>query len=237
MLADLPTSSGIGTLQPGVHQPGASRLALLEFIAAELPRWRDRPQRPTCTAETALTAQLCAHLNTAARDRGWDCYQFRTEVPDESRGNRAIDLAASPACEELWVEGRSYCDFDIVLPIECKRLPTPAGHGRDEREYVCTATGSAGGIQRFKEGHHAAAHGVAGMIAYLQLGSHDECYRKVHGWIAELATSAGPLWSHADQLEPLAHHVDTRLRTYRSRHARRGNLPDIDLHHLWLGMS
>jgi hypothetical protein len=46
----------------------------------------------------------------------------------------------------------SILDFDPIMPIECKRLPTPKAKDRDEREYVITEGATAGGIQRFKLG-------------------------------------------------------------------------------------
>ena len=98
----------------------------IEFIADELPRWRDHPERKPETSETALTDQFCDHLNSAARTSdGWSRIQFRTEVPDEVRPGRAIDLAPKPCGAVLVIEGRRHTQFDTLLPIECKRLPTP----------------------------------------------------------------------------------------------------------------
>ena len=168
MLAEsIDRKPSIGALSQHVHASGASRLALLSFIAQELPRWRNRTNRPAETAENALTSQLCAHLNSVARHlQSWDCYQFRVEEGDEVKAGRKLDLVVSPCGAVLWIEGRSYTDFDTIVPIECKRLPTPKGLNRDEREYVNVAAGSTGGIQRFKDGNHASAHTIGGIIAY-----------------------------------------------------------------------
>src|SRR4051812_14494117 len=85
MLANLSSSLVTsGSLNKEVHLSAASRYELLDFIANELPRWRDRDDRPNATAETSLTSQLCAHLNSVARhSAGWDFLQFRVEEPDE----------------------------------------------------------------------------------------------------------------------------------------------------------
>jgi hypothetical protein len=166
MLANLsPISYQSGTLKKDVHLPGSSLRELLDFITDELPRWRDRPDRNPETSETILTSQLCAHLNSAARNsHGWDILQFRIEEPDEQQRGRKIDLVPAPCGAIVWIEGRGYTDFEFLLPIECKRLPTPRGQDRDEREYVFSQYTSTGGIQRFKAGHHGASHSLGAMI-------------------------------------------------------------------------
>ena len=164
MLADLPIAVEAGRLEPEIHLPGTARYTLLDFIAEELPRWRDHPERKPETSEVRLTDQLCSHLNSAARiSVGWSRIQFRTEVPDEAKGARAIDLAARPCGAILLIEGRRHTQFHSLLPIECKRLPTRQERARDEREYVITSRGTTGGIQRFKFGHHGAAHRLGAM--------------------------------------------------------------------------
>lgn len=96
MLANLQDSAASGTLGQDVHLPGTSRYRLIEFIANELPLWRDRQDRPNQTAENALTSQLCGHLNSAAKNsRGWDFLQFRVEEPDTVKKGRKIDLVPS----------------------------------------------------------------------------------------------------------------------------------------------
>lgn len=120
MLADLQdTIPQSGYLSKEVHLLATSRYELLNFIAGELPRWRDRSDRKVETAETALTSQLCAHLNSAARhSTGWDFLQFRIEEPDEQNKGRKIDLVPAPCAATVWIEGRRHTDFDTILPIE-----------------------------------------------------------------------------------------------------------------------
>lgn len=154
-----------GGLDPNLHLPAAWRLALLEFIATELPKWRDDPKRPVETAETSLTSRLCAHMNSATRKSGgWDFLQFRVEEPDEIVGGRKLDLVPAPSAATIWIDGREYTQYTPLIPIECKRLPIPASATRDEREYLYSAHSSTGGIQRFKAGHHGAAHTIGAMI-------------------------------------------------------------------------
>jgi hypothetical protein len=122
------TSAQTGTLSEDVHLPATSLHELLDFITNQLPVWRDRGDRNKDTSETTLTSQLCAHLNGAARHSvGWDFLQFRTEVPDELVRGRKIDLVSAPCGTTVWIEGRRHVDFDTIIPIECKRLPTPTG--------------------------------------------------------------------------------------------------------------
>jgi hypothetical protein len=152
-------SAQSGRFGRDVHLLATSRHELLNFIADELPQRRDRQDRKPETSETVLTSQLCAQLNSASRhSAGWDILQFRIEEPDEQNKGRRIDLVPAPCAATIWIEGRRHADFDALLPIECKRLPTPKDKDRDEREYVISRYSSTGGIQRFKTGHHGCAH-------------------------------------------------------------------------------
>ncbi len=65
MLADSSITGQAGRLDPAVQLPGTARYAILDFIADELPRWRDHPERIQKTSETALTDQLCDHVHRA----------------------------------------------------------------------------------------------------------------------------------------------------------------------------
>lgn len=238
MLADNPdTPVQVGALNSDIQAPAKFRRELLDFIAVELPRWRDRPDRPRETSETVLTSQLCGHLNSATRHAiGWDVLQFRVEEADEKNKGRKIDIVASARGVALWVEGRRHTDFDSLMPIECKRLPTPTGKERDEREYVISRTSSTGGIQRFKSGHHGATHTLGGMIGYVQDETVAVWGKRVAGWIAGLVgTHDG--WSLKDLLHLERQDATLRLAIFRSSHERRTGLADIALRHLWLEMN
>ncbi|MBI3922737.1 MAG: hypothetical protein HY318_15050 [Armatimonadetes bacterium] len=238
MLADLPTLAQAGRFEPEVHLPGAARDALLDFIADELPCWRDHPERKPETAETALTGQLCDHLNSAARtSAGWSWVQFRTEVPDEVRQERTIDLAPKPCGAVLIIEGRRHTQFHTLFPIECKRLPTPTGRNRDKREYVVTATGTTGGMQRLKFGYHGAAHQFGAMIAYVQEQTFPHWLSQVNGWICDLSAECNSAWSDSDALQPLKDDCAVGICIFHSRHQRGGGLEEIELRHLWINMN
>ena len=239
MLANVSiTVTQSGRLSVHVHSADTFRQELLAFIADELPRWRDRADRPTATAETALTSQLCAHLLGAARrSDGWDILQFRVEETDEQRKGRKIDLAAAPCGGTIWIDGRGHTEFDTLMPIECKRLPTPLGKMRDEREYVFNRHASTGGIERFKKGHHGAAHSLAAMIGYIQTDTAKHWHRCVTKWIKDLCDSTEPGWTTADQLEMESDHKGLRLAVLGSCHERARGLAAIELRHLWLQMN
>lgn len=237
MLADRPTSCTLGQLAPGILAEGRSRIAILDFILDQLPRWRDRPDRPPHTSETMLTSQLCAHLNSATRKTpGWDCLQFRVEETDERQASRKIDLVVASAGDALIVQGRSYSDFETILPIECKRLPIPSGTRRDEREYVITRVGAGGGIQRYKEGKHGAAHVRAALIAYVQEYSFDHWLSLIEGWIRDLHIAGTSGWSSADALITQRQDPVAGIAIHESVHSR-VNLPAIHLRHLWVKMT
>jgi hypothetical protein len=238
MLADTPdTSAQFGNLSRDVQQPATFRHELFDFIAAELPRWRDRPDRPAATAETNLTSQLCGHLNGASRHSpGFDILQFRVEEQDEQQAGRKIDLIAAPCGASICVEGRRHTEFDSLMPIECKRLPTPKGTDRDEREYVISRHSSTGGIQRFKDGNHASAHTFAAMIGYLQEETTAVWETRVSGWINGLA-GVEPGWTAKDLLSADRNDAALRLAVFHSSHERQKGLSEIELRHLWLEMN
>lgn len=238
MLADSSRNRAqTGTLSRDVHLQVASLYELLEFIAQELPRWRDRPDRPLKTSETDLTSQLCGHLASAARlSLSWDFLQFRVEEPDEQCNDRKIDLVAAPCAATVWIDGRCCYDFQTLLPIECKRLPTPKDKKRDEREYVFSGVTSTGGIQRFKAGHHGAKHVLAAMIGYVQENNTAFWHSRVTKWIEELGrTNRG--WSAKDLLHIESDNLGARLSIYGSSHTRESGLPEIELRHLWIEMN
>jgi hypothetical protein len=239
MLANGPdTLSQIGSLRADVQKPGTFLHELLDFIAGQLPLWRDRPDRPAVTAETQLTSQLCAHLLGVARlSDGWDVLQFRVEESDEQNPGRKVDLIASPSGVTICVEGRRHTEFDILLPIECKRLPTPQGQNRDEREYVISQYSSTGGIQRFKAGHHGALHRLGAMIGYIQEGTTATWDVRIAGWINNLIQAAEPNWSSKDLLRLERTAAVERLAVSRSSHDRQAGMADIELCHLWVEMN
>jgi hypothetical protein len=237
MLANSPTvSTNSGSLSPDVHLPATSRFELIEFIASELPRWRDRIDRPHETSETVLTSQLCGHLNSAARLSSWDFLQFRVEEQDEQKRNRKIDLVPSPCGATVIIEGRRHTDFDTILPIECKRLPTPTETGRDEREYVVSKSNSTGGIHRFKVGLHGGTHAVGAMIAYVQTDTPSLWTTRVENWIKDMIDAGQAGWSPSDYLLILRDDSIKRLTVLRSTHSRLGK-GAIELRHLWVGMN
>ena len=238
MLAENSKTVQSGEIGRDIHLPATARLELVGFIADELPRWRDHPDRPDATSETALTEFLCDHLNSAAYFSDvWSHVQFRTETGDETRGGRKIDLAAKPRGGALIIEGRRHSQFDALFPIECKRLPTPKGKDRDEREYVITALGSTGGIQRFKFGHHGAAHSFAAMIAYVLEQSCSHWLDRVNGWILDLSTEPASVWSKTDLLELLNDDKATGICNLVSQHCRTNDLDNCELRHIWINMS
>ncbi len=239
MLADENTADvKSGGFAKDLHRPVTWLIALVDFIAEQLPIWRDRSDRPRVEAETLLTSQLCAHLNSAVRkSSGWDILQFRMEEPDAVKQSRRIDLVPAPSGETIWIEGRRYCDFDPLLPIECKRLPTPAGNNRDKREYLRVSKGSTGGVQRFKAGHHGAAHTQGAMIGYVQDGGIAYWINRIDTWIRVLVRANVGGWTVDELLRIDQHDLERRVAVLNSDHQRSHGLPKITLRHLWIEVT
>lgn len=234
MLADVRAKSlGHGSLAPGVHKPGTFLRQIVHFITRHLAAWRDHPDRRSASSEKELTAQLKSHLDSQARQL-LDVIQFSTEVPDTVQRGRSLDMAAQPSGGPIIVEGRRYTQFDVLLPIECKRLPTPPDKGRDEREYVITRNGSTtGGIQRFKSGAHGAAFSLALIIGYIQQGDPPRWLQTINGWLTEVG-QADASWKD-EELVLAASDVSTVTQLH-SRHRRDVGQGPIDLVHLWISM-
>lgn len=224
-----------GSLTAELQRPRAWLDALVDFIADQLPLWRDRIDRPPAAGETHLTSQLCAHLNSATRKcAGWDILQFRTEEPDEVKRARRIDLVPAASGDAIWIEGRRYGDFDALLPIECKRLPIPSGDRREKREYLFTRTSTTGGIQRFKAGHHGAAHGAAVMIGYIQSESVAAWFQRFDRWIRAFVRARIDSWEPDDRLSLIRYDGTLGLAVLASRHRRPAGLSAIAVRHLWI---
>lgn len=224
-------------LGAGIQLPGEWLSGLVGFIGRALPSWRDDPVRPAETGETKLTAQLCARLNSLSRHTpGWDFLQFRREEPDEADGRRAIDIAAAPSGDVIWIAGREYNEYQTLLPIECKRLPTPPGSDRDEREYLISRHSSTGGVQRFKAGHHGGMHARAAMIGYVQEHDIPHWGKQLDTWIDAIAAEPVEGWTVGDKLSVTDHDTDQRFAILTSSHVRRPGLAPIRIDHLWIEM-
>ncbi|ODT15213.1 MAG: hypothetical protein ABS35_32185 [Kaistia sp. SCN 65-12] len=238
MLADEVVSiNRAGQLDSGIHRPEEWLSSLIEFIAGALPDWRDDPARKAETSETHLTTQLCARLNSRSRHApGWDILQFRREDPDEVSAGRAIDLVAAPSGETIVIGGREYNEYQPLLPIECKRLPTPAGNKRDEREYLVSKFSSTGGVHRFKDGHHGSNHKRAAMIGYLQNQDIVFWQGKMDVWIDGIVGDGMVGWSASDKLSLVGHDKAQRFAALQSRHERAKTLDHIQIDHLWIEM-
>lgn len=237
MLADLADRTpSAGALGAGTLAPGLSLRRVVDFVAEQLPRWRGHPERPSVASEPQLNDQLCSYLNGAARRSSFDTIQFCAEAPDDAHRGRRLDLAVRPCGTTLRVEGRRYTEFETLLPIECKRLPTPQDDGRrDEREYVIgLETSSTGGIQRFKLGAHGASHSLAVLIGYIQDGTPDHWRATINRWLAEIGEDDAR-WQ-GERLDPVA--VAGEVARHSSIHRRDvGSSATIELQHLWIDCS
>lgn len=169
--------------------------------------------------------------------RGWDFLQFRTEEADETIRNRKVDLVPAPSGTTIWMDGRQYTQYATLLPIECKRLPTPSGFKRDEREYLFNGHNSTGGVHRYKAGHHGASHSVGALIAFIQEQDMEFWLEKIRLWLAGLVRDRVPTWEKGDKLVMARHNVRRRTAVLRSVHSRDADLAPIQLYHLWVNMG
>jgi hypothetical protein len=158
-------------------------------------------------------------------------------VTDEKNKGRKIDLSPKPSGTRIWIDGRRYTQYDSLLPIECKRLPTPKEKDRDEREYVFSQYSSTGGIQRFKAGLHGARHLFGAMIGYVQQDTVALWDERIRGWITALVERGEPGWNESDLLQAVLDNVTRQVAVLSSTHDRASGLPKIELRHLWIQLN
>lgn len=235
MLADGSTDVSSGKLDIDIHKPAAWLEGVVAFISVQLPLWRDDPLRPNVAAETKLTAQLCQFLNSATRNSALDNIIFQPEVPDPHAAGRTLDLVPAPLGCTLWIGGKRYTLYDPIIPIECKRLPTPKSTKRERREYLHTQKKKQGGVQRFKCGFHGATHDLGVMIGYVQTGGISDWHQIINRWIAVLVRAKVPDWTSNEILGPIIYSPGVGTARSVSMHDRPGCSP-IALHHLWVEM-
>ncbi len=203
------------------------------------------------TGEKQLAVWLTKEL-TAHAQEGKKVFSFFNEDPDSRKKSRTIDMTVIPSVglARIKVGTRDYGRQDCFYCVEAKRLPTPEGgsvEGDRTREYVVgdwaarskQGKRKSGGIERFKEGEHAADISRSGMIAFVQDDTPQYWHTTLNGWIQALITTPIPAhkakWSVADLLavmSPASGH--SNFAEYSSKHARQTQDDIIELQHFWL---
>jgi len=215
-------------------EPNALVARTIDFIRSELPVWRDRPDRRTESAEERLNAQLCKHLDSAAR-RNLPAVQFHHE--EKQGANHRVDLSAG-LVEGAFIGTTYHSIDDPFIVIEGKRLPTPGGKAR-EREYVTGGNLRTGGMQRFKLGLHGKGMPVAVMVGYIQKGTPAGWHSRINGWIANLSDEFqfDGEWTRADRLRLIARESAARVLVLESSHTRQSEMGgSLALHHFLVEM-
>lgn len=230
----------IGIPDSEVLDAGAFRREIVAFVERELPVWRDRPERPDCDDEPRLNEFLCGHLNSASRRQCFDSVQFLTE-PVQTAGRRG-DIAVKPL-GTIRVEGRTYYDFLQLLPIECKRLPTPPDIRRSDLEYVHGKPGHrTGGIERFKHGLHGPTNQHALMIAYVQAESFTHWLTAINTRLVKLAADGVDegIWNPSEPLSNCTSAHSPEVQRLKSCHRRLRppcSSDNLEMEHIWLRMN
>ncbi|MBN8709882.1 MAG: hypothetical protein J0I10_10900 [Verrucomicrobia bacterium] len=228
----------IGAPDAEVLDANAFHHAIVSFVEQHLPIWCDRSDRPLVTDEPQLNETLCDHLDCAAR-HSFDSIRFSHE-PYQTPG-RAADMAVKPG-KQIIVEGIGYSIFEQLLPIECKRLPTPTDSHRSDCEYVHGLAGHrTGAIERFKHGLHGPTNKRAMIIAYLQQGVVEHWRATINSRLEKMASEQADegFWAPCELLSPCAS-ASARLGKHTSQHRRCKPPADsalIEIMHLWLLMN
>jgi hypothetical protein len=145
--------------------------------------------------------------------------------------------------ETIIVEGVRYYDFEQLLPIECKRLPTPPDSRRSDLEYVHGKSGHrTGGIERFKYGLHGSKNRHALIIAYVQTESFAHWMAAINSRLAKLAIEQADngIWNPCEPL--FNYHLDPisevlRLTSFHRRLQPPCCSDKVEMEHFWLRMN
>jgi hypothetical protein len=241
MIADeSPKTPTIGTPDSEVLDAGAFHEKIVAFIEQELPVWRDRPELSQVTDEPNLNQSLCLHLDKASRRHCFDSIRFLQE-PLQTSGRNA-DIGVIPL-DNIMVEGVCYHDFEQLLPIECKRLPTPPGSRRSDLEYVHGLPGHrTGGIERFKHGLHGPTNQHALMIAYVQAESFAHWLTAINARLTKLATDRADdgIWNPTEPLSSCTSAHGAEVHRFKSCHRRLSppcSSDKVEMEHIWLQMN
>jgi hypothetical protein len=209
----------------------------LEFVFAELARWRDDPDRLPEEVEERLNAQLCKYLNVAARN----CFPMVHFSHEEKQtGTRRVDMSALPISRGI-IGHTYYTIYDPFLVLEGKRLPAPPPSSR-EREYVTGGKEKSGGIQRFKLSLHGAQQNTAAIVGYIQKGELKSWHLLINRWIQDLAsdtTAVEEKWLVDEQLAEFVADHTLQIASAWSLHKRSGAAisAPIRIRHLWVVMQ
>lgn len=240
MIADEQQSpTFIGSPDSELLDADAFHHTIVAFIDHHLPVWRDRADRPPVTDEPRLNETLCDHLDCAAR-HSFDVIRFSHE-PYQTPG-RAADLAVKPG-RQIVVEGIGYSEFEQLLPIECKRLPTPADNRRSDCEYVHGLEGHrTGAIERFKHGLHGPSNNRALIVAYVQGNDFKHWEGVINQRLQKQANDGVDqgLWAPFEILTTVPSKTSTGCQKFESIHRRvqpPAASPQVKIEHLWVSMN
>jgi hypothetical protein len=209
----------------------------IEFVATQLPLWRDDETRTLVEAEELLNSQLCKFLEARARSQ----FPMALFHHEEHQGKRRrVDISAAPTLEAIEAAIYLKSIYDPFLVFEGKRIPAPAA--TREREYVTGFADRSGGMQRFKLALHGAAHDTAVMIGYAQANELAHWWGTINRWIGELVASGDDTtcsWTAGDALQVLREDSAARTSRCESKHARTGRpkAGPIRLIHFWVRMA
>lgn len=229
----------LGNLAAGILELGAFCREIVFFIEHELPIWRQRSSISAVEDESRLNQSLCLHLDKVSR-RNFNVVRFLQEPLQGP--NRNADLGVFPL-NTLNLDGTNFDDEAQLLPIECKRLPTPPGNRRSDLEYVHGQPGHrTGGIERFKHGLHGPKNQHALMIGYVQAKAFEHWLGAINERLAKLAKGGADegLWNPAERLDTEASGPSAKVQRLASRHQRRRPpcaSGSVNMQHLWLLMN
>lgn len=213
--------------------------SIIDFVESLFQAFINKIKLTDKTSEEDLTQELVIILNKQSINTRFPFY-FDKEHKNKKRrvDIGVIEVSLSDNIKEqaniLNVSPLS-SSSDAIFCIEAKRLPVKernrkleyvVGHGGDKG-------GDLGGIQRFKEKHHAPNLSSSAIIGYIQKETFSHWFTQINSWIDDLIKNNPTQWNEKDKL------INFSENTIKARSESKHLKVDgtyISLNHLWVSL-
>lgn len=224
-------------------RPNTTISRIIDFVESLFQVFINKIKLSCKTSEEDLTQELVIILNKQSINTRFPFYFDKehknkkrrvdigvVEVPlSDNTEDQSNILKVSPANELL------SSSSDAIFCIEAKRLPVKEKHRK--LEYVVghggAKGGDLGGIQRFKEKHHAPNLSSSAILGYIQKETFSHWFAEINSWIDSLILTDPTNWNSDDKLVNFT--ADTIKARSESKHLKTDRTY-INLNHLWVSL-
>lgn len=228
--------------------PNKTISRIIDFVESLFQVFINKIKSSGKTSEEDLTQELVIILDRESK-RSKFPFSFHKEYKYK---NRRVDIGVlesplddieiekhileiTPANEPIYKSYHDNLSSDPIFCIEAKRLPVKEKHRK--LEYVIghggAKGGDLGGIQRFKEKHHAHNLSSSAILGYIQKETFSHWFTQINSWIDNLILTDPTNWNSDDKLVNFT--ADTIKARSESKHLKTDKTY-INLNHLWVSL-